>query len=179
MLKSKLKVLLRRGDKVQKRWDISPQPKPSTLNIATQLSSPSPTSSAAILTGKPSLVSTAIENGTNLGLRVVQETAQRQDAIVDIIFVHGLTGNSHGTWFDAKSGVHWPSTVLVDDVLDARIFCFGYDADITSFWGYSSRNRLAEHAKALMGDVVREREETDTVRNNCHSLNPIIRAEYI
>jgi hypothetical protein len=169
MLKSKLKAMLQRRNNVTKSGDISPRPKPSTLNIAAQLSSPSPASEPATLAGNPSLVSTAIENSTNLGLHTVHETAQRQDAIVDIIFVHGLTGNSHGTWFDAKSGVHWPSTVLADDVLDARIFCFGYDADITSFWGHSSRNRLAEHAKALMGDVVHEREETDTVRKTCHS----------
>lgn len=171
-------MLLRRNN-VQQSWDISPRPKPSTPNIAAQLSSSSPASSGATLAGRPSPVSTVSENGTNLGLHVVQETAQRRDAIVDIILVHGLTGNSHGTWFDAKSGVHWPSTVLADDVLDARIFCFGYDADITSFWGHSSKNRLAEHAKALMGDVVREREETDTVRKTCHSWNPVLKADYL
>jgi hypothetical protein len=164
MLKSKLKAMLQRRNNERKSRDVSPRSKSSTLNIAAQLSSPSPPSSAATLAAGSTLVSTATENATNLGLHIVQDTARRQDAIVDIIFVHGLTGNSHGTWFDAKSGVHWPSTILVDDVLDARIFCFGYDADVTSFWGHSSRNRLAEHAKALMGDVVREREETDTVR---------------
>lgn len=109
-------------------------------------------------------VAVAVNNGATLGLQVVGGPPQ-QDAIVDIIFVHGLTGNGHGTWLDAKTGVHWPSGLLTQDIPDARIFCFGYDADVTSFWGHSSRNRLAEHAKTLLGDVVHEREDTDTVRN--------------
>jgi hypothetical protein len=65
MLKSKLKAILPRRNNVQKGSDISPRPKPSTPNIAAQLSSPSPASSGATLAGRPSLVSTAIENGTN------------------------------------------------------------------------------------------------------------------
>jgi hypothetical protein len=99
----------------------------------------------------------------NLGLRNVAEASNGQNAVVDIIFVHGLTGNSQGTWTDPGSGVHWPSQLLRHDIPDARIFCFGYDADVTSFWGHASKNRLTDHAKSLMGDVVREREDTDTV----------------
>lgn len=156
MLKFKLKTLLRR----QK----GPFDEPSTSRTCT-VAEPTKSlpSSAVPSTEKVDVVNLVPKDTTNLGLRLVGEVSLRQDAVVDIVLVHGLTGNSHGTWFDSNSGVHWPSTLLPQDIPDARIFCFGYDADVTSFWGHASRNRLMEHAKALMGDIVREREETNTV----------------
>lgn len=100
----------------------------------------------------------------DLGIHIVCEPAEPTKAAVDIVFVHGITGDSRATWLDSKSGTFWPETLLGNDILDARIFSFGYDADVSSFWGHVSKNRLREHAQALLGDLVREREETDTVR---------------
>lgn len=159
MLKFKLKALLRRQ---KGRLD---EPSTSTSSRTCTVVEPpkSLTSFTLPSTTKVDVVNLVLKDTTNLGLRLVGEVSQRQDAVVDIILVHGLTGNSHGTWFDSNSGVHWPSTLLPQDISDARIFCFGYDADVSSFWGHASRNRLTEHAKALMGDIVREREDTNTV----------------
>jgi hypothetical protein len=159
MLKFKFKALLRRQ---KARFD-EPSTSVSSRTCAVVEPPKSLASSAVTSTEKVDAVNVVPKDSTNLGLRLVGDVSQRQDAVVDIILVHGLTGNSHGTWFDSTSGVHWPSTLLSQDIPDARIFCFGYDADVTSFWGHASRNRLTEHAKALMGDIVREREETNTV----------------
>jgi protein SERAC1 len=49
-----------------------------------------------------------------------------------IVLVHGLTGSSHETWLD-KTGVHSPTTILSQDIDDARILAFGYDADVVRF----------------------------------------------
>ncbi|KFH47803.1 Protein SERAC1-like protein [Hapsidospora chrysogenum ATCC 11550] len=49
----------------------------------------------------------------------------------DIVFVHGLFGNRINTW--TKNGVLWPQQLLSEDLPKARIFTFGYDADVTKF----------------------------------------------
>ena len=46
--------------------------------------------------------------------------------IFSIVFVHGLQGDSTGTW--ATSKVFWPKDLLPQDIPDARILTFGYDA---------------------------------------------------
>lgn len=156
-----------------------------TPSQQTQFGSPTSTLSSITIVDKPTLPATPattptpqhaqatlIHDRADIGLRVIGETLGRTDATVDIVLVHGITGNGYHTWCDPKSGVHWPSTFLKEDIPDARILCFSYDADVTSFWGHSSRNRLSEHAKALLGDVVQEREDTDSVgTTSCLPLN--------
>ncbi|KAL2193432.1 hypothetical protein P885DRAFT_45295 [Corynascus similis CBS 632.67] len=53
-----------------------------------------------------------------------------EDAKHDIVFVHGLFGNRINTW-TADKGPLWPQTLLGQDIPGARIFTFGYDADVT------------------------------------------------
>ena len=55
------------------------------------------------------------------------------EATVDIVSVHGLTENALNTWFHKGTHVHWPRHLLSQDISDARILSFGYDADIISF----------------------------------------------
>jgi len=114
---------------------------------------------------KPATITTtpAISKGRNLDLRVLHVPQPPCQNVVDIVFVHGVTGNAYDTWRHHGSGTHWPSNLLQNDIPNARIMAWGYDADVVSFWGHAGRNRLGEHAKNLMGDVVRLREDTDTV----------------
>ena len=101
----------------------------------------------------------------DLGLQVVSEPSTPSNAGVDLIFLHGITGNAHTTWLHKQSGVHWPRDLLHIDIKNARIMVWGYDADVASFWGNAVHNRLREHAKNLMGDLARQREDTDSVRH--------------
>jgi hypothetical protein len=164
MLKFKFKSLIKRGKRGSHTPDETNSLSSSSTAIAEILSTSITSSGKAAPSTEPAH-QVAVNHGIRetLGLRAIDRTSNGQNAIVDIILVHGLTGNSHGTWTDPGTGVHWPSKLLPQDIPDARIFCFGYDADVTSFLGHASRNRLTEHAKSLMGDVVREREDTDTV----------------
>jgi hypothetical protein len=100
-----------------------------------------------------------------LGLQVLYDPAVLSKSTVDIVFVHGLTGNAYSTWLHKESEMHWPSQILHNEISDARIMVWGYDANVTSFWGHAARNRLGEHAKNLMGDLVHRREETESVRS--------------
>ena len=82
--------------------------------------------------------------------------------IVDIVFVHGLTGDAARTWTheDSKSGKTWPAELLSSDLPDARIMSFGYDADVVNFWSPASQNRIGNHALDLLGGLTREREKS-------------------
>jgi len=68
-----------------------------------------------------------IGEGQNHGVRVLYDSGI--EASVDIVFVHGLTGNAYNTWLHKDTRVHWPSQLLRQDIPDARILSFGYDAD--------------------------------------------------
>ena len=107
-----------------------------------------------------------ISRGSNLGLQIVYEPNPTPLPSWDIVFVHGLTGNAYNTWLHKDNLVHWPSQVLHKDISNARIMMWGYDANVTSFWGHVGKNRLGEHAKNLMGDLVRLREDTTSVRRS-------------
>jgi hypothetical protein len=64
-----------------------------------------------------------------------------------MVFVHGLTGNRKTTWTH-KNGTFWPRT-LAEDVPNARIMTFGYDADVVKLWGMAGSNNLRGHGKDL------------------------------
>jgi len=114
----------------------------------------------AATTGQLSLRERLFPNGHIYGLRVLHEPAE---PLVDIVFVHGLTGDSYDTWFEVKSGIYWPVHLLSQDVPDARILAFGYDADVTKFLGPVSQNNLRDHASALLGELAAMRSEDDSV----------------
>ncbi|KAJ5903949.1 hypothetical protein N7504_006332 [Penicillium tannophilum] len=74
-------------------------------------------------------------------------------ASVDIVFVHGLTGNRESTWTDKKSRIFWPKQLLPRDLPTARVWTFGYDADIIGALKTASSNTLRDHGKSLMHDL--------------------------
>jgi hypothetical protein len=134
---------------------------PTTRNEATQN-----TVAQIIPSGELTLhhwESPLIQKGENRGLICVYQPPVPTEAVVDIVFVHGLTGNAFTTWYHTGSKLHWPSGLLKEDIPNARIFTFKYDADVGSFWGGASQNRLTNHASNMIGDLVGERGDTETV----------------
>ncbi|KAI8634401.1 hypothetical protein F5Y19DRAFT_210212 [Xylariaceae sp. FL1651] len=122
------------------------------------------------------------ENG-QLGLTILYEPPPGLAPAVDIVFVHGLTGNSYNTWcysneLDGIFDVHWPEHLLKVDIPDARILSFGYDADVVGLWNPASNNRVANHAENLLGDVTRLRERTNSEDRSLifvmHSLGGLV-----
>ena len=128
------------------------------------------------ISGPVSVPPAPIEKGQNYGVKILYDGGA--EAVVDIIFVHGLTGNAYDTWLHEVSKVHWPSQLLKQEIPDSRILSFGYDADIVNFWNAASNCRLTNHAETLVGDFVRERERTETECRKilfvAHSLGGLI-----
>ncbi|MCJ1231793.1 hypothetical protein MMC12_008472 [Toensbergia leucococca] len=70
--------------------------------------------------------------------------------IDSIVFVHGLTGSQLSTWTAPGATAPWPSLLLADDIPDARISAFGYDADVVNLLGPAGQNRIRHHARNLL-----------------------------
>ena len=87
-----------------------------------------------------------------------------ENPVVDIVFIHGLTGNSYKTWMDPEKVVYWPVDLLKFDIPNARIMMFGYDADVTNFIRPVGQCTLRDHATTLVNDLAGMRSNVETVR---------------
>ena len=144
---------------------------PSTLQQSTTQAD-GPASIAANSNPEP----TPIERGGNYGIKVLHDGGS--EACVDIVFVHGLTGNAYDTWLHKATRVHWPRDLLKQDLEDIRVLSFGYDADIVNMWNPASNSRLSSHAENLVSHLVRKRERTETETRKilfvAHSLGGLV-----
>ncbi|KAL6913692.1 hypothetical protein FSST1_011452 [Fusarium sambucinum] len=101
-----------------------------------------------------------------------------QDNIIDIIFVHGLTGHREKTWRAKTADKPWPEMLLPTKVPNARILTFGYDAYVTNWKSVVSESTIGNHSMNLLTAVATLRENEDT--NNrpiifvCHSLGGLV-----
>lgn len=85
------------------------------------------------------------------------------DPLISIVFVHGLFGNRLNTW--TKNGVLWPQKLLSEDLPKARIFTFGYDADVTKFNldEEVTKGTMESHAADLCERLAGLRAKTESV----------------
>ncbi|MCJ1344209.1 hypothetical protein MMC31_002412 [Peltigera leucophlebia] len=117
-------------------------------------------------------------NGGTIGLRVLHTPTNTPNNLVDIIFVHGLTGNSYNTWLDEKSKTYWPVHLLRHSLPNARIMTFGYNADVAKLIGPVGQNSLRDHALTLLGDLARIRREPESKNRKivfvAHSLGGLL-----
>ncbi|KAI1484454.1 hypothetical protein F5X96DRAFT_664167 [Biscogniauxia mediterranea] len=107
------------------------------------------------------------------GLEVVFEGV---NPIVDIVAIHGLNGHREKTW-TAKNGVHWLRDLLPTDLPNARIMCWGYDANTHSTFR-TSRLYIHDYGESLLSELNRKRKLTNTSRRPiifiAHSLGGLV-----
>ncbi len=58
----------------------------------------------------------------------------------------------------------WPRDLLPQDVPQARILTFGYDASVINFFDSTSHSSIFQHALNLLQDLQRKRNTDDEVR---------------
>ena len=145
---------------------------PQSLNSHQSPGTGIPSSTATKVPAEPEVIS----EGQNYGIKELYDGGT--DASIDIVFVHGLTGNAYNTWLHKDTNTHWPSALLKQDISDARVLSFGYDADIVGFWDPASNSRLSNHAEKLVGALVWKRERTNTETRRllfvAHSLGGLV-----
>ena len=93
-------------------------------------------------------------------------------ASIDVIFIHGLRGNSYNSWLHAETEVYWPVDLLRHDLPAARILAFGYDANVTNLLGPASQNTISDHAETLVGDLAMLRAADKSVGVSFHTIIP-------
>ena len=82
------------------------------------------------------------------------------------MFVHGLYGDRDATW-TSENGVFWPKKFLSQDMQEARISTFGYDANVVVLKKPLSDSTLENHADSLIAALAGMRDKTETVRFDC------------
>ncbi|KAI1440073.1 hypothetical protein F5Y02DRAFT_363690 [Annulohypoxylon stygium] len=100
------------------------------------------------------------------------------NAVVDTVFLHGLTGRADTTFIHKATGTFWPQDLLPKDIENARILTFGYDADVVHLFQPAGQNSLSSHARNLLNDLVAKRDDADSASSNiifvAHSLGGLV-----
>ena len=74
---------------------------------------------------------------------------------VDIVFVHGLHGDSIKSWSHKR--VCWPRDLLKYDLDNVRIMSWAYDARIATWKGPVGQGNVFGNAETLLSDLANER----------------------
>ncbi|ERF73050.1 hypothetical protein EPUS_08614 [Endocarpon pusillum Z07020] len=134
---------------------------PSWLSLRGKAKRPKSDTPAATITAGSCSISTS-QSGKVFpsGLKLLH---QPDAAVVDIVFIHGLTGDREKTWSGKSAVTPWPKILLPKELPQARILTFGYDAYIADWRAMVSKNRISNHSKNLLAALATHRENDDTV----------------
>ena len=85
----------------------------------------------------------------------------------------GTGGASHDTNGSSSKGVghgsvFWPQKLLPAVIPDAKIFTFGYDADVDGFFTSASQNTIHQYAQNLLSDLADLRPSPEDVSLLAH-----------
>jgi hypothetical protein len=70
----------------------------------------------------------------------------------------------------AGRGVFWPSVFLSEDISNARIFTYGYNADVVAgLFQSSNSNNIFEHTTTMVARLKRELEGHDVGSRLCYA----------
>ncbi|KFY82422.1 hypothetical protein V498_08591 [Pseudogymnoascus sp. VKM F-4517 (FW-2822)] len=98
--------------------------------------------------------------------------------VVDVVFLHGLTGHREKTWTAEKAVEPWPKALLATDITHARIITYGYDANVVHWMKPAGQNTVREHSQNLVNDLCVLRARTKTSKRPIlfvvHSLGGLV-----
>ena len=107
----------------------------------------------------------------------IKELYPCDNAVVDVCFIHGLTGNREETWTATGQQAPWPKLLLPHRLRCARVLTWGYDAYLMHR-GVSCSNRLIDHSTNLLNDLTTDRAEHNASSRSLifvtHSLGGLV-----
>ncbi|MCJ1255882.1 Kinesin light chain 3 [Lignoscripta atroalba] len=111
-----------------------------------------------------------------MGLTVLHPLLEsNEDLKVDLVAVHGLNGSPTETWRHPKTKAFWLQDFLPLDVIGARVFSFGYNADVA--FGNTTAH-IDDISRDLLSSLVDKREDDNEQRRPiifiAHSLGGIV-----
>ncbi|KAL2139346.1 hypothetical protein VTI28DRAFT_5308 [Corynascus sepedonium] len=135
----------------------------------------------AAATGEPDLQGQAVTTASSStktfpsGIKLLHDP---EHATVDVVFIHGLTGDREATWTARGASEPWPKVLLPSELPTARILTFGYDARVVDWRGVVSQSRIGNHAWNLLTSLATFREKDETNERPiifiCHSLGGLV-----
>ena len=96
---------------------------------------------------------------------------------LDVLFVHGLTGDALETWTVGGGTEYWPKW-LCDDLDGVSVYTLGYPASIFAKWARKEMN-LHERANNLLEHLAAGGIGTRPIALVCHSLGGILAKEML
>ena len=150
--------------------------KPSS-NINTDPMAPEDRAMRSSQLNSTSIVDTTCPPGmrNKFGLHRMNPTSREQIGSLDIVAIHGINGDPLKTWTCETTGGLWLRDFLPDDVPGARVFSFGYDAQVCFSKSISG---IDEFAIMLLNQLLVNRRRIDCQSRPlifiCHSMGGII-----
>ena len=92
---------------------------------------------------------------------------------LDIVAIHGLGGHPRDTWMDKELNIAWLEDLLPEDLPNARVFTYGYNASVVSSQSIAD---IDDWAKILLKDLSLEREHSYGVSYSAASVDCIIQS---
>lgn len=132
---------------------------------AVETSRPSPKAGPIKEKGKGKSAEGGLGSISDSGLHLIYEPpsnlidtiSPEKQCPIDIVAVHGLMGDAYNTWTHSN-GHFWLRDSLPEEVPGARIFSFGYPADV--FFSLE-KGRIDDHACTLLEDLLDARRGTE------------------
>jgi len=104
---------------------------------------------------------------------VVAQVGGNDDALLDVIFLHGLGGSLTDTW-TTSSGVFWPKEWLAPQLPQTRIFAVGYPATMLKVGSSANKMRISDHAGTILDYLEAEGIGDKPIVFVCHSLGGLV-----
>jgi triacylglycerol esterase/lipase EstA (alpha/beta hydrolase family) len=105
---------------------------------------------------------------------LIETTAPNKQCPIDIVAVHGIMGDAYTTWTHSN-GHFWLRDSLPEEVPGARIFSYGYPANV---FLSLEKGRIHDHAITLLEDLRDMRKIPEDARRPivfiCHSMGGLV-----